>query len=269
MIDKRVVPVWRQEIHQLSPFLLRKTRADPNMLQSARFIEKSKQQRTNRRALSVFVPPKPCNDAVTIPLVLHLQHHAFISLIGARNILRHHSIETGTLKAPEPVSSDTSFLGRRRYVNWRRSRGQQSLEPLPTISKWLTAKILIRFTQKIKEHHRSRHFLGQQLHPRSSRVYPQLQLFEVEPIFPGNHDLTIQHASFRQLSQQRFKQLWEIAVERFLIPALKYDFVSVTKDQCTKPIPLGLKEPRISFRKFTNSLCEHRQNRRIDWEIHA
>src|ERR1700733_310332 len=125
------------------------------------------------------------------------------------------------------------------------------------------------FAQQIEEHHGSWSLLGQQLHSRSGGVYPQLQQFKIKSIPAGNHDLTIKHASFRQLRKGSLNQLREVAVQGFLIPALDNNFGSVTEDQSTKSIPLRLEEPHFALRDFADSLGKHRQYRRVDRKIHV
>src|ERR1700748_2121233 len=118
------------------------------MLQIPRLIEKSQEKRAYRRTLSIFVPSKSCYDAVAVPLVFNLQHHALVSLISAGDILRHYSIETGTFKTPEPVGSNSPSISCGLYINRRRCRRQKTSKPLPSSSKRLAPKIPISFTEK-------------------------------------------------------------------------------------------------------------------------
>src|SRR6185312_15953097 len=64
-------------------------------------------------------------------------------------------------------------------------------------------------------------------------------------------------------------QLREIPVERLFISALDKDFVSIAKHQRAKSIPLRLENPILTFRQFSNSLGQHRQDRRVHYKVHS
>jgi hypothetical protein len=100
-------------------------------------------------------------------------------------------------------------------------------------------------------------------------VNPQLQRIEVQPFFDHNHEFPIEHTAVRQLLFQWLDHLREIAIQRFLIPALNQHFVTVAKNQNSKPIPLRLKNPVAGHGYFIHALGEHGQNRRIDGKFHA
>src|SRR5579871_3861722 len=97
----------------------------------------------------------------------------------------------------------------------------------------------------------------------------QLERVEIQAAALCNHDFTIEHATGRQLRAQRFDQLRKVAIQWFLIAALNLDFVSITKDQGAKTVPLGLENPVSLNRQIVHSLGEHRQYRRIDSQVHA
>ena len=84
MIGERVLAIGREEFYQLPALLVREARADADMLQRARIVEKAEQQRADSRALAFLVPSKPGDDAVAIALVFDLEHHALVRLVGRR-----------------------------------------------------------------------------------------------------------------------------------------------------------------------------------------
>jgi hypothetical protein len=71
-------------------------------------------------------------------------------------------------------------------------------------------------------------------------VNAKLQRIEIQSAVARDHYLAVQHTLFRQLSLQWLEQLGEVAIQRFLVPALQQHFVPIAEDQGPKPIPLGL-----------------------------
>src|SRR3984885_9719707 len=96
----------------------------------------------------------------------------------------------------------------------------------------------------------------------------KLERVEVEPVLVGDDDFAIERAAGRQLRQQGIDHFREVSIERFLVAALNQDLVSVSKDQHPKAIPFRLEDPCAAVRQFSNSLGEHRQDRRIYRELH-
>ena len=72
----------------------------------------------------------------------------------------------------------------------------------------------------------------------------------------------------RQLDPQRLDQLWVVTAERLLIAALDEEFVCITKNQRPEAIPLRLEEPSLAIRQSVDRFGEHRQDRRVDGEMH-
>ncbi len=50
------------------------------MLQRTRIVIQSQQQRAHSHTFTIFMPSKTSHHAVTIALMLHLQHHALVRL---------------------------------------------------------------------------------------------------------------------------------------------------------------------------------------------
>src|ERR1041384_881338 len=100
-------------------------------------------------------------------------------------------------------------------------------------------------------------------------MYPQLQRIKIERAILRNDDFTVEHTACGKLLQKRFDQFREITVERFLIATLDHYFLTVAKDQRSKTIPLGFKNPLARTRQITNALREHRKNRRVYRKLHG
>src|SRR5882762_5156207 len=120
MIGERVTPIGRQKFYQLLPFGLREARAYSHVLQRARIVIQAEQKRTHCRSLASFVPSKAGHDAIAVALMLDLEHHAFVRLIGAGDRLRHYTVEARALKTPEPIRCDCWFTRCRSQMDWRR-----------------------------------------------------------------------------------------------------------------------------------------------------
>ena len=146
--------------------------------------------------------------------------------------------------------------------------GEQPRKRGAALLERYAAEIPIAFAQNIKEDDRGRHLLGEQPHPRFCRVKAQLQRLEIEHAGAHNHDLAVEHAALRQLHPQRLDQLRVVAAERLLIAALDEDLVRITKNQCPEAIPLWLEEPPLAIRQSVGRFGEHRQDRRVDGEMH-
>ena len=135
--------------------------------------------------------------------------------------------------------------------------------------KRLTAQVIFSLRKHVEAYKRRWHLLRQKLHSRSSWMNPELQGIEIKCSVPGDHDLTIQHATLGHLPQQRIDKLGKVTVQWFLIPALNKDFVMVAKNQCAKPIPFGLEDPCALFWQFLKAFRKHRQDGRLYGQAHA
>lgn len=77
---------------------------------------------------------------------------------------------------------------------------------------------------------------------------PELELIEIEPIIFNDNDFAVEHAASGKGRSERIEQFGEIAIERFFIAALDNDLVPIAKDERTKSVPLGLKNPAAAGR---------------------
>src|SRR5215813_7154899 len=98
---------------------------------------------------------------------------------------------------------------------------------------------------------------------------PQLERIEVQAGLSDNHDLSIENAALGSLRKHHLDNFGEIAIQRFIVAALDQNLIAVAKDQGSKSIPFGLVDPVAFDGQFLDSLGEHRQDRRIYWEVHV
>src|ERR1700689_3322296 len=131
MIDQSVATIRRQKSYQFLPFRLREARKHADVLQLARIVIKAKQKGADRRALASLVPSKAGHDAIAVALMLDLEHHALVRLIGAGNWLGHDAIETRAFKAPEPIGCDIWITGYWGEMDWRLCGGQRWFHGFP------------------------------------------------------------------------------------------------------------------------------------------
>src|SRR6266849_9263306 len=130
MIGESVAAIRSQKLHQFLALGLGEARAYPHVLQRARIVIQAEQKRADRRAIASFVPSKAGHDAIAVALMLDLEHHALVGLIGAGNRLGHNSVEARAFKAPEPIRRDSWFTRSRSQMDWRRRAGQNRLQLL-------------------------------------------------------------------------------------------------------------------------------------------
>ena len=127
MIDERIAAIRREELDQLSALVLGEARAHADVLQRSRIIEQAEQQRADRGLRRTLVPSKARDHAIAIALVLDLEHHALVRLIGARGRLGHDAVETGAFEAAEPVGGDILIVGCRRQMERRLGRRRAAI----------------------------------------------------------------------------------------------------------------------------------------------
>src|SRR5215468_2976146 len=98
-----ILTVGCKEFYQLASLLFREARADADMLQRAIVVKKAEQERADSRTRTFLVPAKAGNNTIALALVLDLEHHTLIRLIGPQSRLGDHAVETSALEATEPV----------------------------------------------------------------------------------------------------------------------------------------------------------------------
>ena len=82
MILEGIHTIWLQEVDHLLSLYIGKARAHSDVLQVVAVV-KTKQQRANAVFLSLLMPAKTGNDAITVALVLDFQHHPLVRLVGS------------------------------------------------------------------------------------------------------------------------------------------------------------------------------------------
>ena len=106
MIVERVLAIGRENATSSRRFACGEARADADVMERARVVVEAEQQRADRGRLAALVPAEAGDDAVAVALVLHLEHHALVRLVGADVRLGHHAVEPGAFEALEPVGGD-------------------------------------------------------------------------------------------------------------------------------------------------------------------
>src|SRR5262249_23449252 len=154
MIRDRVFAIRREILHQLASFGFRETSANADMLQHAEFVETAKQKGADRVAITFPVPSKAGNDAITIALVLDLEHHALVRLINTGCRLRDNAIEPRAFKASKPVGREGRFFGCGCYMYRRRSRCKDRFQLAAAFFERHVSEISVVFAKQIKEHDR-------------------------------------------------------------------------------------------------------------------
>jgi hypothetical protein len=99
------------------------------------------------------VPAKPGDDTVALPLVLHLEHHALVRLVGGVGALRHDAVEAGPLEAPKPVLRRGVVGGRRRDVHRRLDRREHLLQSGAPLRERCFAVAAGSLREQVEEHH--------------------------------------------------------------------------------------------------------------------
>src|SRR4029453_4946784 len=100
-------------------------------------------------------------------------------------------------------------------------------------------------------------------------VDAELERLEVEPAGGCDDELAVERAAQWELCGEMRPQLGEVAVERFRVAALEQELVPIAEHQHAKAVPLRLEDPVRAVGKRADALGEHRQDRRVDGELHA
>ena len=261
VIPESVFSIWREELEKLAAHGSREAGADANVLEDLCAVVKTEEKGTDFLARRFFVPAESGDYAVTVALVLDLEHCALVGLIGKIDWLGYDTVETGSFEALEPIESCVSISCSRGDVDGRFGRLEQCFQFRPALLKRGVAKIALAVAEKIEEDAGGWSLLREQLHPGGGGMDSKLKGIEVEMSPVGDDEFSVQYTFVRQLIAQGADHLGKVTVERFLISTLEQDLVSISKDQDAKSIPLGLVDP-AAFRGYRiDALREHRQ----DW----
>ena len=155
-------------------------------------------------------------------------------------------------------------------MQWRMQLREDSFEFGAAYGEGLVAQIAIFKLKQIEEDNRGRQLCSECLHTRSSGMDAQCQRVKVQTAIARDDDLTVEDASLRELLEQSFAQLREVAIQRLAVTALDQQLVSVAKDHGAKSIPFRLEDPRVCVGwNFIHSLGEHGEDRRWQGEWHG
>jgi len=81
---------------------------------------------------------------------------------------------------------------------------------------------------------------------------------EVEAPGPRDHDLAVHHGAIRERSEQRRRQLREVALQRPQVAALQEELVAIPEDDAAEAIPFRLVCPAVALREGRLRGGEHR-----------
>ncbi|MDT5130672.1 MAG: hypothetical protein QOG79_1616 [Mycobacterium sp.] len=95
---------------------------------------------------------------------------------------------------------------------------------------------------------------------------PLLQGLEVQAVIGHDDDLTVDHATLRQLSGGGHDQLREVARHRPLVAATQLDFIAVPETYGPEAVPLRFIGGARRNRR--NGLRQHRRERRHHGQVH-
>ena len=268
VVRQRILAVGAKECEELPPLFLCKAGADANVLERSSVVIQSQQKGANGVVLALLIPAKAGDDAVAIALMLQLEHDPLVRFVGAFHRLDHDSIEARTFKALKPVGGDGSFCSCRCQVKWWCCVGEHFFQTFATLMEWSQAQVFGPFAQHIKQHDGRGSLVCEQVDPRGGRVDAKLQCIEIERAISRDDEFAIDDAAGWELLQQRWKHLWEIAIQRFLLATLDQDFLVIAKYQHSESIPLGLENPVAAGWNFFHTLGQHWQDGWVHWKVH-
>src|SRR5580700_4060034 len=128
------------------------------------------------------MPSKSRNHAVAVALVLDLEHHALIRLVGSVGLFRDYAVEACSLEAPKPILCNVPVTCSRSEVDGGGRIPQQHFKFSSADFEWFTAQVTIAVAEQIEKHNRRRCLVRQELGPGGGRVQPELQGIKVELI---------------------------------------------------------------------------------------
>src|ERR687892_1909054 len=97
----------------------------------------------------------------------------------------------------------------------------------------------------------------------------ELQGLEVEAGLTGDHQLSIDHRSRRELLQDRGFELGKVSIQGFEVATLQEPFPAVPKEQHTESVPFRLVEPAVTLGQSLDELGQHGANRWLKRQVHA
>src|SRR6516162_11765040 len=98
------------------------------------------------------MPSKSRNHAVAVALVLDLEHHTFVRLVGPVGRFRDYTVEARSLEAPKPIFCNVPVTCSRSEMDGRRRIPEQQLKLSSADFEWFTAQITIATAEQIEKH---------------------------------------------------------------------------------------------------------------------
>ena len=142
----------------------------------------------------------------------------------------------------------------------------QLLEQCAPLQVWQPGDVGAIQVQNVEHDERSRRLLREHSHAGIGWMNPLLQGLEIQAVIGGDDDLTVDHATARQLGRDGRDQFGEVARHRPLVSAAQLHLVAVAEANRPEPIPFGL--VRGAGWDRGNRFRQHRRDRRHDGQLH-
>ena len=97
------------------------------------------------------MPSKSRNHAVAVALVLDLEHHALIRLVGSVCPFRDYAVEARSLEAPKPILCNVPVTCSRSEVDGGGRIPEQLLKFLSADCEWFSAQVTIATAEQIEK----------------------------------------------------------------------------------------------------------------------
>jgi hypothetical protein len=130
---------------------------------------------------AALVEPVPGHDAVGGALVLDLEHHTPVLLVGPLKRLRHHPVEPRPLELVEPPPRDLHLDRGRRDVDRRPRVRERGLERGPTFGERTLQKVVIAEREQVERDEVRRGGLSKHPNAAVGGMDPLLERLELEP----------------------------------------------------------------------------------------
>ncbi len=232
------------------------------MLKRPFVIVQPEQQRPHEPVFSRLVPAKARDNTIGGARVLDLDHRALARLVHSVRRLDDDTIETGALKAREPIRRDRMIGRHRCEIDRRLDVSQEPLEAYAPLVLRLGAQVSPVDSNEIERHERRRRLPRQLRHARRRGVKAQLERIEIETVGCRDHDLTIDNAVIWQCCEKGGMQIRKVAIERARVAALDEHIGAAAKDDRAEAVPFGFVEQSIAGWQRVSELGEHRLDRR-------
>src|SRR5438132_5546016 len=148
---ERILAIGLKKLHQLAPLFIGEAGADADVLEISIVVIEAEQQRTDRGFLATFVPAESGDDAVAFALVLHLEHHALVRLVGSVLTFGDDAIESRALESLKPIRGSFSVASRGRDVKRLLHILEDRLESRASLGEGCVAKALIALAKDVEE----------------------------------------------------------------------------------------------------------------------